>query len=132
MAWQTRWTTTALSTALVVALTGGFVAAHHSTAGLFNEHRSVAISGVLTGFRFVEPHATISIEITNQSGRYEIWRAETNGSAFLERSGWTKDSLRIGEEVTVEGFPAEGGLKRLRVSKVTRADGTVLLGLQSR
>lgn len=130
MAWQTRWTTTALSTALLVTLAGAFVAAHHSTAGLFNEDRSVAISGVLTGFRFVEPHATISIEITNPSGRYEIWRAETNGSAFLERSGWTKDSLRIGEEVTVEGFPAEGGLKRLRVNKLTRADGTVLLGLQ--
>jgi hypothetical protein len=132
MAWQTRWTTTALSTALVVALTGGFVAAHHSTAGLFNEHRSVAISGVLTGFRFVEPHATISIEIATPSGQYEVWRAETNGSGFLERSGWTKDSLRIGEAVTVEGFPAEGGLKRLRVNKLTRADGTVLLGLQSR
>lgn len=130
MSSQTRRVTTALSTALAILLAGSLVRAHHSTAGLFNEHQSVAISGVLLGIRFVEPHALFSVEIRNPFGQNEVWRAETNGSGLLERNGWTKDSLRVGEAVTIEGFPAEGGLKRLRVRKVTRADGTVLLGLQ--
>jgi hypothetical protein len=128
MGWQKGSASTALSTGVAVALAGSLLAAHHSIVGLFDERRSVEISGVLTDFRFVEPHGVISVEIRNQHGHNEIWRAETNGPTLLGRRGWTKDSLKVGEAVTVEGFPAQGGARRLRMRKVTRADGTVLLG----
>jgi hypothetical protein len=107
-------------------LIGGRAAAHHSIAGLFDERQTVQIAGVLTGFRFHEPHGLISVAITNRRGRDETWRAETNGRMLLGRVGWTESSLRVGESVTVEGFPATGGAKRLRVRKVIRADGSVL------
>jgi hypothetical protein len=121
-------TAIALGAVVAVALAAGRLEAHHSVTGLFDERKTVQINGVLTGFRFLEPHGLMSVEIRNARGRNEVWGAETNGSLVLGRRGWTKDSLRIGEAVTVEGFPAQGGAKRLRVRTVTRADGTVLIG----
>ena len=128
MRWRNTRTWAAVAAAAAVVLIGGRLSAHHTITGLFDERRSVEIAGVLTGFRFVEPHGLLSIEITNRQGNNEVWKAETNGWALLERRGWTKDSLRVGEAVKVEGYPARGGTKRLRMRKVTRADGTVLLG----
>jgi hypothetical protein len=127
MHWQMTRTVIAIG-AVVAVMLAGRLEAHHSITGLFDERRTVEIAGVLTGFRFLEPHGLMSIEIRNEHGRNEVWKAETNGSEILGRRGWTKDSLRVGEAVTVEGFPAQGGARRLRVRKVTRADGTVLLG----
>ena len=121
-------TATALGAVLAVVLIGSQLTAHHSITGLFDERKRVEIAGVLTGFRFVEPHGWISVEIRNHDGHNEIWRAETNGPTLLGPHGWTKDSLTVGEPVRIEGFPARGGTKRLRMQKVTRADGTVLIG----
>jgi hypothetical protein len=127
-----RWQKVRMSTALAVvaagALLGSRLSAHHAITGLFDERRNIEITGVLTNFRFVEPHGLISVEITNRHGDIEVWSAETNGPALLERRGWTRDSLRVGEAVKVEGYPARGSAKRLRMRKVTRSDGTVLIG----
>jgi hypothetical protein len=112
--------------AVAVLLGGRAVSAHHSTAGLFDERRSVALTGVLTGFRFAEPHGLMSVEIKNRQGYNEVWSAETNGPTLVVRGTWLKDALKVGEAVTVEGFPAQGGVKRLRLRKITRADGTVI------
>ena len=120
-------TWSALITVVAVTLAGSLLTAHHSISGLFDERKNLALTGVLTAFRFAEPHGLMSVEITNPRGQSEIWRAETNGRSSLGRDGWTTDTLKIGEAVTVEGFPAQGGVKRLRLRKITRADGTVLL-----
>ena len=128
MRWQRSRISAALAVAAAVVLIGSRLSAHHAINGLFDERKSLEIAGVLTNFRFVEPHGLISVEITNRYGDNEVWSAETNGPALLERRGWTKDSLRVGEAVKVEGYPARGSAKRLRMRKVTRADGTVLLG----
>jgi hypothetical protein len=127
MNWQMVRTLIAVG-AIVAVVLAGRLEAHHSITGLFDEEKTVEIAGVLTGFRFLEPHGLVSVETRDEYGRNEVWKGETNGSEILSRRGWTKDSLRVGEAVTVEGFPAEGGAKRLRVRKVTRADGTVLFG----
>ena len=127
MAWQTP--RIALAAAVFVAvMLAGRLDAHHSLNGLFDQRKTVEIAGVLTAFRFLEPHGVISVEIKNPRGVNELWKAETIGPLALGRRGWTKDSLRIGEAVTVEGFPAQGGARRLRGRKITRADGTVLIG----
>ena len=127
MRWQKDRPTTVLGTVVVLVLSSTLLSAHHSITRLFDERRSLEITGVLTAFRFVEPHGLLSVVIRNHRGQSEMWRAETNGPTLLGRRGWTKDSLRVGEAVTVEGFPARGGVKRLRMLKVTRSDGTVLL-----
>jgi hypothetical protein len=100
--------------------------AHHSFAVFFDDQKIIQVTGTVTDFRFTNPHAVISFSVKNTQGQIEPWRAETNAVTLLRRRGWTKDSLMVGELVTVEGWQSRDGSKYMRMRTVTRADGTVL------
>ena len=100
--------------------------AHHSFAVFFDDQKIIEVSGSVTDFRFTNPHAIISFSVKNAKGQIEPWRAETNAVTLLRRRGWTKDSLTIGETITVEGWLARDGSHYMRMRTVKRADGTVL------
>jgi hypothetical protein len=100
--------------------------AHHSFAVFFDDQKIIQVTGSVTDFRFTNPHAIISFSVKSAQGQIEPWRAETNAVTLLRRRGWTKDSLTIGEVITVEGWQARDGSKYMRMRTVKRADGTVL------
>jgi hypothetical protein len=110
--------------ALGVVATPAF--AHHSFAVFFDDQKIIQVSGTVTDFRFTNPHAVISFSVKSKEGQIEPWRAETNAVTLLRRRGWTKDSLTIGEVITVEGWQARDGAHYMRMRTVKRADGTVL------
>lgn len=97
--------------------------AHHSFAVFFDAERSVTVAGTVEAFRFSNPHGLITLKVV-RDGRQEQWKAETNSPSILERRGWTRDSIKVGESVTIEGWPARDGSNYLRVRSVRRADGT--------
>jgi hypothetical protein len=101
-------------------------AAHHSFAVFFDETKSVTVSGSVTAFRFTNPHAIIEITRKTPQGQIETWRGETNAVTLLRRRGWTAESLKAGETVTIDGWPARDGSNYMRIRRVVRADGTVL------
>jgi len=113
---------------LAVALAAGTAAAsaHHSFAVFFDDSRTIEISGSVTEFRFSNPHAIISLDVKNKDGVVEAWKAETNAVTLLKRRGWTKDSLKAGEVITVNGWPARDGANYMRMRTIKKADGTVL------
>src|SRR5687768_18237815 len=78
------------------------VAAHHSFAVFFDETKSVTVSGSVTAFRFTNPHAIIEITRKTPQGQNETWRAETNAVTLLRRRGWTAESLKVGDMVTID------------------------------
>lgn len=100
-------------------------AAHHSFAVFFDEKQSVKVTGTVTLFQFTNPHAMIELSVKNKN-QTETWRAETNAQTLLRRNGWTKESLKVGEQITIEGWPARDGSNYMRMRRVVRADGTVL------
>jgi uncharacterized protein DUF6152 len=100
--------------------------AHHSFAVFFDDQKSIKVSGTVTDFRFTNPHAIISFTAKNDKGQDEAWRAETNAVTLLRRRGWTAESLKSGDKITIEGWPSRDGAKYMRMRTVTRADGTVL------
>jgi len=112
---------------LAVALAAGTAAAsaHHSFAVFFDDSRTIEISGSVTEFRFSNPHAIISLDVKNKDG-VVAWKAETNAVTLLKRRGWTKDSLKAGEVITVDGWPARDGANYMRMRTIKKADGTVL------
>lgn len=112
--------------ALLVVLLGAGASAHHSFVVFFDDKTIVKVTGAVTGFRFTNPHAIIDFRVTTAQGQAEAWRAETNAVTILRRRGWTKDSLVVGDVITVEGWPARDGSKYMRMRTVTKADGTVL------
>lgn len=113
---------------LVLTLAAGVApaSAHHSFAVFFDDQAIIEVTGNVTDFRFTNPHAIISFTVKNAKGQAEPWRAETNAVTLLRRRGWTKDSLTVGETITVEGWRARDGSHYMRMRTVRRADGTVL------
>ena len=112
---------------LAVALAAAASAsAHHSFAVFFDDTRTIEITGSVTEFRFSNPHAIISLDVRNKDGAVEAWKAETNAVTLLKRRGWTKDSLKAGEVITVDGWPARDGANYMRMQTIKKADGTVL------
>ena len=111
---------------VVVVAAATRASAHHSFAVFFDDQKIIEVTGSVTDFRFTNPHAIISMSVKNANGQVEPWRAETNAVTLLRRRGWTKDSLTIGEVVTVEGWRARDGSNYMRMRTVKRADGTIL------
>jgi proline racemase len=103
----------------------GQASAHHSFAVFFdNEQGVVSVKGEVTEFRFKNPHGIIRVNVKGKDGAVEEWKAETNSPSILERRGWTRDSLKVGDEVVMEGWQARDGSHYMRMRKVTRPDGT--------
>ena len=116
----------ALTSIALAVLLGGAVSAHHSFAVFFNDTTTTEITGSVSEFRFSNPHAIISLEVKNKAGATEEWKAETNAVTLLKRRGWTKDSLKPGEVVTINGWPSRDGANYMRMQTIKKADGTVL------
>ena len=105
------------------------VSAHHSQE-YFDAAAIVTVQGRLTRVDWRNPHVFIYLEVTEASGETADWRIETHPVHFMLAGGWTKDSLRLGEQVTVEAHPvknAQTAQRYARLVQVTREDGTVLV-----
>jgi hypothetical protein len=116
-------------TPVLVAVLGAMFSvpaiAHHSFAVFFdNEQGIVSVRGKVAEFNFKNPHGVIRLEVKGKDGQVEEWKAETNSPSILERRGWKKDSLKIGDEIILEGWRARDGKNYMRMRKVTKADGT--------
>lgn len=109
---------------VLALLAGGQAHAHHSFAVFFDDAKIVTVKGTVTEFMFRNPHGLIRFTARDAAGAEQLWKAETNSPSILERRGWTRDSLKYGDEIIVEGWPARDGSRYLRMRKVTRGDGT--------
>jgi hypothetical protein len=100
--------------------------AHHSFAVYFDSAKEVTIRGKVTAFRFTNPHGTIVLDVTAADGSVREWRAETNAPVVLQRRGWTRTSVRPGEEIVIQGWPSRDGKPYMRLMRATRADGSLI------
>ena len=117
---------TARTAALVLGLAFSASAlAHHSFAVFFSDEKAVVtVRGKVTGFEFKNPHGLIRLVAKDANGAEVPWKAETNSPSILERRGWTRTSLKVGDEIAIEGWLARDGSRYMRMRKVTRGDGT--------
>lgn len=103
-------------------------AAHHSFAVHFVGDKTVTVAGTVEEFSFRNPHGLLLLSAKGHGGAEEQWRIETNSPNILRRRGWTETSLKPGDAVTVEGYPARDGSPSMRVYRVIFADGRELVG----
>jgi hypothetical protein len=103
------------------------VSAHHAFTPVYDEKRSITVTGVVTEFRFVNPHAMMSMDVTGDGGRVTKWAVEFAGRLNLSEVGWTAESIKAGERVTVTGNPTHTNSNRVFFRKLVRADGSELL-----
>ena len=119
--------TLALALLLAAGAAGhGVASAHHSFAVFFDETRDVTISGTVKSFRFTNPHGVIVIDVPQAQGQHREWRVETNAPVVLMRRGWARDSLKPGDKVTVEGWPARDGKPYMRLRAARDGSGKMI------
>ena len=116
----------ALAAVVALCLVPGGAAAHHSFAVYFDATKDVTIAGKVASFRFTNPHGLIVLDVTDAQGRTREWRAETNAPVVLQRRGWTRSSLKAGDEITIEGWPSRDGKPYIRLRRALHADGRLV------
>ena len=99
--------------------------AHHSNTA-YDTGKSVEWKVAVTEFRFVNPHAYVFFTMEDGSGKPVEGRCELSARTMLTRMGWTADSLKAGEKVTVKGAPGRNEANVCLLNSFTRANGTVV------
>lgn len=102
--------------------------AHHSFAVHFVADKLITVRGTVEEFTFRNPHGVLLLTAKGDDGVEQHWKIETNSPNILRRRGWNETSIKAGDVVSVEGYPARDGTNFMRVYRVTYADGRELVG----
>lgn len=97
--------------------------AHHSFSAEFDGSKAVTLQGVVTRVDWANPHVYFFIDVKDGNGVVANWGCETSGPNQLIRQGWRRDSMKIGDKVTVRGYLARDASKTADAREVTLADG---------
>jgi hypothetical protein len=81
--------------------------AHHSFAAEYDSNQPITLKGVINKFEWVNPHAYVFVDVKDESGKVVTWALETLSPNALARQGWTRNSLKKGDEITVDAFKAK-------------------------
>jgi hypothetical protein len=97
--------------------------AHHSFAAEYDRNKQVNLTGTVTKVDWMNPHMYFYIDVKEANGSVTSWGLENGNLSGLMRRGWRKDSLKIGDVVTVEGFLAKDGTHIANARSVKLSDG---------
>jgi len=100
------------------------VLAHHSFAAEFDANKTTTLTGAVTKLDWINPHARLFVDVKAADGKLTSWEIELGPPAILMRSGWTKNSVKAGDMVTVNGALAKDGTNLANARTVTLANGT--------
>lgn len=107
----------------LVALLAVPAAAHHSFIAVFDRDQPVSVEGVVTEIQWTNPHIWFFVDVTNPDGSVTNWGFSGGPPGLLVRRGVSRDALKVGDAVVVEGFRARDGSTNASGSRVTFPDG---------
>jgi hypothetical protein len=117
--------------AIVILCSGAPAIAHHSFAAEFDATKPVKLTGTVTKIEWTNPHAYFYIDVKDESGKVTNWGLEMGSPNGLMRQGWSRNSLKIGDQVSVEGSLAKDGSKLANARSVTLSTGQRLFAASS-
>ncbi len=119
-----------ISSALAVALLSVCMPllAHHGTGTSYDMTKELTLSGTVTQFLWANPHVLIYVDVTDDQGKVVNWGGELNNPRFIARQGFSKDTLKPGDKVTLTGNPSKAGTTRIVIDKIKLPDGRTVKG----
>ncbi len=99
--------------------------AHHGTAGE-DTSKIVTVTGTVTDFQFINPHAQIYVQVKDEHGNVQVWNGELSNALILHRAGWNSKIIKPGDQVTLNGYQSKKKDNFLRLTNVVLPDGKQL------
>ena len=103
------------------------IAAHHGTSAFYDMNHPITLKGTVTEFAWTNPHAQVYFDVKDDKGNLVHWGCETWSPGKLARSGWTKNVLKPGDQITITLSPSKKGLPLGSLRKIVLATGKELL-----
>ena len=119
-----------LSVVIAIAVMNGSLSAHHSAVA-YTQQSMVLKNATMTKVLWQHPHIILSFAVKEANGAVTNWSAESGSPGSVARLGWNRNSVKVGDAVTVELFPAKNGAHVGRLKKIVFPDGHQLLDTQS-
>jgi len=116
------------TTAAVLLLAAIRIPAHHAFAAEYDENKLVTVSGTVTAFKWMNPHAWLYVDRKDERGKVTSWRFEMGSPGGLMNRGWKRADLKKGDPITVDGYRAKNGSNVANARTVILPDGRTLFG----
>jgi hypothetical protein len=120
-----RWMAACAAAFVSIAATAPALA-HHAFSAEFDAKKPVKLQGTVSKVQWINPHAWIHVDVKRPDGKLETWMIEGGTPNTLFRRGFTKDSLKTGTQIVVEGYRAKDGSMRANGRDITFTDGRKL------
>jgi hypothetical protein len=115
---------------IAIAAMNVSLSAHHSAVA-YTQQSMVLKNATMTKVLWQHPHIILSFAVKEANGKVTNWSAESGSPGSVARLGWNRNSVKVGDAVTVELFPAKNGAHVGRLKKIVFPDGHQLLDTQS-
>ncbi|HEY3824306.1 MAG TPA: DUF6152 family protein [Bryobacteraceae bacterium] len=102
--------------------------AHHSFAAEYDASKPITVTGSVTKVEWMNPHARFYVDVKGENGKVTNWNFELGAIPVLLKQGWKKDSLKVGDQVTVDASRAKDGSNSANARKVVLPDGRRVFG----
>jgi hypothetical protein len=114
-----------LATFLAIAFAAAVLPmeAHHSFAAEYDATKAVRITGVISKVEWTNPHSYLYIDVKDEHGNLATWTCEGGAPNTLSRRGFTKNAIKIGDTVTIDGYGAKDGSRLMDARRITLSDG---------
>jgi hypothetical protein len=105
--------------------------AHHSFAAEYDAKKPVTLKGIVTKVDWMNPHVYFYLDVTDEKGNITNWAFEMGPPGLLQRSGWTRNTMKVGDEITVDGTLAKDSSNQANARTVTMTNTGKRLGAAS-
>ena len=116
---------TRLAAIALASLLAPLAQAHHSFAAMCDSNKPIRLTGKLVKVEWVNPHSHFDLEVKGRDGQVSVWSVEGAGPGALSRRGFNKSDVKLGDNITVDGYLAKSGKRVIDGQRVTLSDGRV-------